>query len=264
MATARAYSFIRRQQVDANKNQSEMTMSEKTTTATTATDTLPETGFLNDVMTLCKLAKAAEQSISDHVRATILPAFHALPGIKADEPITAEARKTPEFKSLRDAFKRGAALYYQANISKGEDGVGTVAAYEMGKTSAAYKALGAAERAIYDRVADKVAGYVDTMFNRHVVGAFPKAEAAPSAGKTKGSKGKGEGEGEGGEGEGGEAVPMTPETLAHAVSWAMLIQTIDRKAAGEDCAEAANGLAALIKAAQAATKKVAARAKQAA
>jgi hypothetical protein len=44
----------------------------------------------------------------------------------------------------------------------------------------------------------------------------------------------------------------------------MLIQTIDRKANGEDCAEAANGLAALIKAAQAATKRVAARAKQAA
>jgi hypothetical protein len=231
-------------------------MSKKTKTATTATDTLPETGFLNDVMTLCKLAKAAEQSIGDHVRATILPAFHALPGIKADEPITAEARKTPEFKSLRDAFKRGAALYYQANISKGEDGVGTVAAYEMGKTSAAYKALSAAEREVYDRVAGRVAGYVDTMFNRHVIGAFPKGEATPSAGKTKGSKG--------GEGEGGEAVPMTPETLAHAVSWAMLIQTIDRKAAGEDCAEAANGLAALIKAAQAATKRVAARAKQAA
>jgi len=233
-------------------------MSKKTNTATTATDTLPETGFLNDVMTLCKLAKAAEQSIGDHVRATILPAFHALPGIKADEPITAEARKTPEFKSLRDAFKRGAALYYQANISAGEDGVGTVAAYEMGKTSAAYKALSAAEREVYDRVAGRVAGYVDSMFNRHVVGAFPKGDAAPSAGKTKGSKTKG------GEGEGGEDVPMTPETLAHAVSWAMLIQTIDRKAAGEDCAEAANGLAALIKAAQAATKRVAARAKQAA
>jgi hypothetical protein len=234
-------------------------MSKKTKTATTATDTLPETGFLNDVMTLCKLAKAAEQSIGDHVRATILPAFHALPGIKADSPITAEARKTPEFKSLRDAFKRGAALYYQANISKGEDGVGTVAAYEMGKTSAAYKALSAGEREVYDRVAGRVAGYVDSMFNRHVIGAFPKGEATPSAGKTKGSKGKGEGEGEG-----GEAVPMTPETLAHAVSWAMLIQTIDRKSAGEDCAEAANGLAALIKAAQAATKRVAARAKQAA
>ena len=228
------------------------------TTATTATETLPETGFLHDVMTLCGLAKQAEQTIGEHVRSKILPAFHALPGIKADEPITAEARKTPEFKSLRDAFKRGAALYYQANISAGEDGVSTVAAYEMGKTSAAYKALSAAEREVYDRVADKVAGYVDTMFNRHVVGAFPKAKAAPSAGKAKGSKAKG------GEGEGGEAVPMTPETLAHVVSWAMLIQTIDRKAAGEDCAEAANGLAALIKAAQAATKRVAERAKQAA
>jgi hypothetical protein len=223
--------------------------------AVAATPTLPETGFLHDVMTLCGLAKKAEESIGDHVRATILPAFHALPGIKADEPITAEARKSPEFKSLRDAFKRGAALYYQANISAGEGEVGAVAAWEMGKTSAAYKAMSAGEREVYDRVADRVAGYVDTMFNRHVIGAFPKGEATPSAGKTKGSKG---------EGEGGEVVPMTPETLAHAVSWAMLIQTIDRKSAGEDCAEAANGLAALIKAAQAATKRVAARAKQAA
>lgn len=236
-------------------------MSKKTTTTTT-TNALPETGFLHDVMTLCGLAKQAEQTIGEHVRSKILPAFHALPGIKADEPITAEARKAPEFKSLRDAFKRGAALYYQANINAGEDGVSAVAAWEMGKTSAAYKALGAAERAVYDRVADKVAGYVDTMFNRHVVGAFPKADAAPSAGKTKGSKGKGEAKG--GEGEGGESVPLTPESLAHVASWAMLIQTIDRKANGEDCAEAANGLAALIKAAQAATKRVAARAKQAA
>jgi hypothetical protein len=225
--------------------------------AVAATPTLPDTGFLHDVMALCGLARAAEQSIGEHVRAKILPAFHALPGIKADEPITAEARKTPEFKSLRDAFKRGAALYYQANISAGEGEVGAVAAWEMGKTSAAYKAMSAGEREVYDRVADRVAGYVDTMFNRHVVGAFPKAEAAPSAGKA-GGKGKAE------TGEGGETVPMTPETLAHAVSWAMLIQTVERKAAGEDCAEAANGLAALIKAAQAATKRVAARAKQAA
>ena len=232
-------------------------MSKKTTTTTTTTNALPETGFLHDVMTLCGLAKQAEQTIGEHVRSKILPAFHALPGIKADTPITAEARKAPEFKSLRDAFKRGAALYYQANINAGEGEVGAVAAWEMGKTSAAYKALGAAERTVYDRVADKVAGYVDTMFNRHVVGAFPKAEAAPSAGKAKGK-------GKGGEGEGGESVPLTPESLAHVASWAMLIQTIDRKANGEDCAEAANGLAALIKAAQAATKRVAARAKQAA
>lgn len=233
-------------------------MSKKTETTKTTAPALPDTGFLHDVMTLCGLTRAAEQSIGEHVRATILPAFHALPGIKADTPITAEARKSPEFKSLRDAFKRGCALYYQANISAGEGEVGAVAAWEMGKTSAAYKALSAGEREVYDRVADRVAGYVDTMFNRHVVGAFPKAEAAPSAGKA-----GGRGKAEAGEAEAGEAVPMTPESLAHAVSWAVLIQTVERKAAGEDTTEAANGLAALIKAAQAATKRVAARAKAA-
>lgn len=234
-------------------------MSKKTAKAIEATTNpaIPETGFLHDVMTLCGIAKAAETSIADHVKAKILPAFYALPGVSEGAPLSDEARKAPEFRGLRDAFKRGCALYYQANISAGEDGVGSVVAYETGKTSAAYKALSASEREVYDRVADRVAGYVDVMFNRHVVAAFPKAPKAASAGKAAGGKGKAKGEA-------GEAVEATPENLAHVMSWSDLIATIERKAAGEDTTKAAQGLAALIKAAQAATKRVAARAKQAA
>lgn len=230
---------------------------EKAVKAATTTPALPETGFLHDVGELCRLVKGANETISTHVETRILPAFYALPGIEAGKALTDEARKTPEFRSLRDAFKRGAALYYQANIYAGEGEVSAVAAWETGKTSPAYKALSAEEREVYDRVADRVAGYVDEMFSRHVVAKFPKAET--SAAKA-GGRGRGKGEGKGK----GEAVEATPETLAHAMTWAQVIETVERKAAGDDVTKAAQGLAALIKAAQAASKRVAARAKMAA
>lgn len=219
--------------------------------------TLPESGFLHDVMTLCGLEKAAQESIASHVEAKILPAFHALPGIKAGAPIPVEARKSAEFTSLRDAFKRGAALYYQANIYAGEGSVGAVVAWETGKTSKEYKALSAEERGVYDRVADRVSGYVDSMFSRHVVSAFPKGEASDA----KAGRGRGRGKPKG---EAGEAVEVTPESIAHVMTWAQLIEAVERKAAGDDVTKAAQGLAALIKAAQAATKRCAARAKMAA
>jgi len=227
------------------------------TNETTTTTALPESGFLHDVMTLCGLEKAAQESIASHVEAKILPAFYALPGIKQGAAIPVEARKSPEFTSLRDAFKRGAALYYQANIYAGEGSVGAVVAWETGKTSKEYKALSVEERGVYDRVADRVSGYVDSMFSRHVVSAFPKGEA----GEAKGGRGRGRGKPKG---EAGEAVEVTPESVAHAMTWAQLIEAVERKAAGDDVTKAAQGLAALIKAAQAATKRCAARAKMAA
>lgn len=230
-------------------------MSKKTKTNETTTQTLPESGFLHDVMTLCGLEKAAQESIGAHVATKILPAFYALPGIEAGKAITDTARKSPEFKGLRDAFKRGAAMYYQANIYAGEGEVGAVMAWETGKTSAAYKAMSAEERGVYDRVADRVSGYVDSMFSRHVVSAFPKAEP----GGDKAGRGRGKPKGEA-----GEAVEVTPESIAHVMTWAELIEAVERKAAGDDVTKAAQGLAALIKAAQAATKRVAARSKMAA
>ena len=226
--------------------------------------------FLNSVGELQAMRDKSAAQIKEFERTRILPAFVAI-GCAEGAAVPDSVRKGEAFKELRDRFKRGAVLHYARNVNTGEAYEGRtitpVDAYAIGKRDAAYKALSAGERAVYDRVASVTNIYADTAFSRFMADMFPRpatssaAPATPSKGKAaKGAKGKG-GKAKAAQ---GEAVPATPENVASVMTWAQLAEAVAVKAANDQPGAAANGLASLIKVAQGAVKRVAERAKVAA
>ena len=225
--------------------------------------------FLNSVGELQAMRDKSAAEIKAFERAKILPAFVSV-GCVEGAAVPDDVRKGEAFKELRDRFKRGAVMHYARNVNTGEAFEGRtitpVDAYAIGKRDAAYKALSAAERAIYDRVASVTNIYADTAFSRFLSDMFPRpATSSTTATPSKGKAAKGKA-GKGGKGKAaqGEAVPATPENVAQVMTWAQLAEAIAHKAANDQPGAAANGLASLIKVAQGAVKRVAERAKVAA
>ena len=223
--------------------------------------------FLNSVGELQAMRDKSAAEIKAFERAKILPAFVAV-GCVEGAAVPDDVRKGEAFKELRDRFKRGAVMHYARNVNAGEAFEGRtitpVDAYAIGKRDAAYKALSAGERAVYDRVASVTNIYADTAFSRFLSDMFPRPATSGAATPSKGKASKGKGKGGKGKAAQGEAVPATPENVAQVMTWAQLAEAVAHKAANDQPGAAANGLASLIKVAQGAVKRVAERAKVAA